>query len=161
MTRKQRRGMIIGGAVVLLTIALGLVLFAMRDTVVFFYSPTELAEQNVQPGSKVRIGGLVVDGSIKRGDGLKVAFAVTDTAKTVNVSYEGILPDLFREGQGVVAEGILMADGSFAAETVLAKHDENYMPPEVADALKKRGIKLDGSQTHPGAKGAESPASGS
>lgn len=151
MTRKQRRGAVIVGAVILVSISLSLVLFAMRDTVVFFYSPSEITEQGIQPGQRIRIGGLVVDGSIKRGEGTKIAFGVTDTQETLNVTYEGILPDLFREGQGIVAEGRLMADGGFVADTVLAKHDENYMPPEVADALKKRGVKLDGSVAHPGA----------
>lgn len=150
MTRKQRRGALIVGAVVLVSISLSLVLFAMRDTVVFFYSPSELAEQGIAPGQRIRIGGLVVDGSIRRGDGTKIAFGVTDTQATLNVTYEGILPDLFREGQGIVAEGQLVGDGQFVADTVLAKHDENYMPPEVAEALKKRGVKLDGSVAHPG-----------
>ncbi|MGF1650344.1 MAG: cytochrome c maturation protein CcmE [Hyphomicrobiaceae bacterium] len=149
MTRKQRRGIMVGGGVLLLSISLALILFAMRDTVVFFYSPSELSEKQIAAGQRIRIGGLVADGSVIRGQGTKVGFAVTDTQKTLHVTYEGILPDLFREGQGVVAEGRLQEDGSFVADTVLAKHDENYMPPEVAAALRARGVNVDGSAIHP------------
>ena len=113
-----------------------LVLFALRDTIVFFHTPKEVAEKQIPAGKRIRLGGLVADGSLKRGEGLTVTFAITDTAKTIPVSYTGILPDLFREGQGVVAEGKLDPAGRFHADTVLAKHDENYMPPEVAKALK-------------------------
>lgn len=140
MTRKQRRGVLIGGGVVVLMIASFLVLFALRDTVVFFRTPSEVAEQGIQPGQRFRLGGLVAQGSVKRGQGTAVEFGVTDTNRTLQVRYVGILPDLFREGQGVVTEGKLTADGSFVADTVLAKHDENYMPPEVAKALKERGV---------------------
>ncbi len=155
MTRKQKRGILIGSAVGVLAVAVVLVMFALRDTVVFFHSPSEIAEKGIPVGERFRIGGLVADGSVKRGGGTQVSFDVTDTAKTITVSYDGILPDLFREGQGVVAEGKLDGTGRFIADTVLAKHDENYMPPEVADALEKRGVKLDGSATHPGAASKE------
>jgi cytochrome c-type biogenesis protein CcmE len=140
MTRKQRRLMLISGAGAVLAVAAGLVLFALRDTVAFFRSPSEIAEQKVPPGQRFRLGGLVEGGSVNKGVGERVAFAVTDGKSTVKVSYIGILPDLFREGQGVVTEGVLQADGSFKADTVLAKHDETYMPREVADALKKQGV---------------------
>ena len=147
MTRKQRRLTMIGSAGVVLAVAAALVLFALRDQIVFFYSPSDLAELALAPGTRVRIGGLVEEGSVVRnGDG-SVRFAVTDTAKTVTVAYRGILPDLFREGQGIVAEGTLAGDGSVTAETVLAKHDENYMPKEVVDALKAQGVWKEGEGT--------------
>jgi cytochrome c-type biogenesis protein CcmE len=140
MTRKQRRfaliAMLLGG----LGLATGLVLFALSDTIVFFYTPSDLATKAIGPGQRMRLGGLVEKGSIKRGDGSVISFGVTDKIKTINVSYKGILPDLFREEQGVVTEGALGADGVFVADTVLAKHDENYMPPEVAKALKEKGV---------------------
>ncbi len=139
MTRKQRRLTIIATCGAVLTVALGLVLFAMRDTIVFFHSPSEVSEKNVQPGTRFRLGGLVKEGSILRTDGQTVYFSVTDGAREVKATYTGILPDLFREGQGVVAEGKLDSGGIFRADTVLARHDENYMPREVADALKKQG----------------------
>ncbi|MYZ48881.1 cytochrome c maturation protein CcmE [Propylenella binzhouense] len=139
MTRKQRRLAMIGAAGGVLSLALGLVLFALSDQIVFFYTPSDIAQKGVQPGTRVRLGGLVADGSVHRGDGGKVSFEVTDTASAIEVTYTGILPDLFREGQGVVAEGVVGADGAFRADSVLAKHDENYMPREVADALKKQG----------------------
>jgi cytochrome c-type biogenesis protein CcmE len=137
MTRKQRRLALIGIAGVVLSAALALVLVALRDTIVFFHSPSEIAAKNVQPGTRFRLGGLVATGSIVQGE--TVQFAVSDGNGRIAVSYRGILPDLFREGQGVVTEGVLLPDGSFKADTVLAKHDENYMPKEVADALKKQG----------------------
>ena len=115
-----------------------LILTAFEDNIVFFFSPTELAEKKPHPAQRLRIGGLVMAGSVEKLEGAVVAFAITDTAKTVTVQYKGILPDLFREGQGVVAEGHLKG-GVFQADEVLAKHDENYMPPEVAQALKKSG----------------------
>lgn len=139
MTRKQRRLTIIGACGAVLTVALGLVLFAMRETIVFFNAPTDVVEKGVQPGQRIRLGGLVKEGSIIRGDGKTVTFEVTDTRHAIPVTYTGILPDLFREGQGVVAEGVMIAGGKFKADTVLARHDENYMPREVADALKKQG----------------------
>ncbi len=148
MTRKQRRGLLIGLGVGVLSIAAILMLFAFRQSIVFFHTPSDVAEHKVTPGARFRLGGLVKAGSVVRGDGTKVLFAVTDTLQTVPVSYEGILPDLFREGQGVVAEGILEPDGRFVADTVLAKHDENYMPPEVAKALEEKGVKL-GESAHP------------
>ena len=131
----------------MLAVAAALVLFALRDQIVFFYSPTELAEKALAPGTRVRLGGLVEDGSVERADDGSVSFAVTDTAKSVTVEFHGILPDLFREGQGVVAEGALRADGSVAADTVLAKHDERYMPKEVVDALKAQGVWKEGEGT--------------
>jgi cytochrome c-type biogenesis protein CcmE len=140
MTRKQRRATFIGLGVAILGLALFLVLFALRDSIVFFHTPTQVVERQIPPGKRIRLGGLVAAGSLKRGEGLTVAFAITDTAKTIPVAYTGILPDLFREGQGVVAEGRLAPDGSFLADSVLAKHDENYMPPEVAKALKEQGV---------------------
>jgi cytochrome c-type biogenesis protein CcmE len=139
MTRKQRRLVLIGLAGAVLMSATGLVLSALNDQIVFFRTPTELAERQVPVGDRVRMGGLVADGSVERTGETEVRFAVTDTANTINVTYTGILPDLFREGQGVVTEGRLGPDGIFVADTVLAKHDENYMPKEVADALKAQG----------------------
>jgi cytochrome c-type biogenesis protein CcmE len=149
MTRKQRRGLLIGLGVGVLSIAAILMMFAFRQSIVFFHTPSDVAEHKIVPGQRFRLGGLVEQGSVVRGVGTKVAFTVTDTLQKVPVSYEGILPDLFREGQGVVAEGILEADGKFTADTVLAKHDETYMPPEVAKALKERGVKLGESESHP------------
>lgn len=139
MTRKQLRLTIIAAAGCVLALALGLVLFAMRDTIVFFYGPTEIAEKGLAPGARLRLGGLVETGSVKRGPGQQVSFGVTDGKSTVQVSYTGLLPDLFREGQGVVTEGVLERAGRFKADSVLAKHDEKYMPREVADTLKKQG----------------------
>ncbi|MDX2308453.1 MAG: cytochrome c maturation protein CcmE [Hyphomicrobium sp.] len=162
MTRKQRRGILIGTAVAVLSAAVILVLFAMQDSVVFFHTPSDISERKLEPGQRIRLGGLVAEGSVKRGEGTKVAFGVTDTLKTIGVTYEGILPDLFREGQGVVTEGRLGADGTFVADTVLAKHDETYMPPEVAKALKEKGVKLGAGATHDnGASPTETPPSGS
>lgn len=144
MTRKQRRATFIGLGVGILSVALFLVLFALRDTIVFFHTPKDVVEKQIPAGKRIRLGGLVAEGSLKRGEGLTVTFAITDTAKAIPVSYTGILPDLFREGQGVVAEGKLDPAGRFVADTVLAKHDENYMPPEVAKALKEQGVWNDG-----------------
>ena len=142
MTRKQRRGTLIIAAIAVLGLAAILTLFALKDSIVFFHTPSDIAEKNVPLGQRIRLGGLVAEGSVKRGSGTDVLFAVTDTLKTVPVSFKGVLPDLFREGQGVVAEGVLDAGGQLIADTVLAKHDENYMPPEVAEALKAKGVKL-------------------
>ncbi len=139
MTRKQRRLTLIGASLGVLGIAAGLVLYALSDSIVFFNSPSDVVEKHVAPGSRIRLGGLVKPGSLKRGDNLAVRFEVTDGNKSVPVSYTGILPDLFREGQGVVTEGALEPGGTFRADNVLAKHDETYMPKEVADALKKQG----------------------
>ncbi len=146
MTRKQRRLVLIGVAGSVLMAATGLVLSALNDQIVFFRTPTELAERQVPVGDRVRMGGLVAEGSVERTGETDVRFAVTDTASTINVTYTGILPDLFREGQGVVTEGRLGPDGIFVADTVLAKHDENYMPKEVADALKAQGHWQDGAE---------------
>ncbi len=139
MTRKQRRLTLIASAGCVLALALGLVLYAMRDTIVFFHTPASIAEKNVQPGTRLRLGGLVREGSVRREEGQRISFDVADAQGSMTVRYQGILPDLFREGQGIVAEGVLEAPGRFRADTVLAKHDETYMPREVADALKKQG----------------------
>src|SRR5215210_3299608 len=139
MTRKQRRLTLIGAGLGVLGLAAGLVLYALNDAIVFFNSPTDVAEKQIAPGARIRLGGLVKPGSLVRGDNLTVRFEVTDGNKSMPVSFIGILPDLFREGQGVVTEGALDAAGSFKADSVLAKHDETYMPKEVADALKKQG----------------------
>ncbi|WP_298353632.1 cytochrome c maturation protein CcmE [Rhodoblastus sp.] len=139
MTRKQKRLTLIGSAVGVLGVALGLVLFALRDNIVFFYGPTEMIEKHVGPGVRLRIGGLVENGSLVHLAGKSVTFKVTDGKDNVPVAYTGLLPDLFREGQGVVAEGALDRNGVFQADSVLAKHDERYMPREVVDALKKQG----------------------
>jgi len=139
MTRKQRRLTIIGGSLAVLALAAALVLNAMRDSIVFFSTPTMVAEKHILPGRRFRLGGLVQPGTLKRGDSLAVTFEVADGGAKLPVAYRGILPDLFREGQGVVAEGALDASGVFRADTVLAKHDETYMPKEVAEALKRSG----------------------
>ena len=139
MTRKRRRLVFVVLGMLVLGGATALVLTAFEDSLVFFYSPTDIATKQLPADRRVRIGGIVEAGSIARGaDGLSVRFTVTDLANTIPVSYRGVLPDLFREGQGVVAEGRL-ANGVFQADEVLAKHDEKYMPPEVVDALKKAG----------------------
>lgn len=138
MKRKHKRLTFVGIALLLLGAAAALMLTAFEDNIVFFYSPTDLAEKKPGPAQRLRIGGLVEAGSVEKPGGGVVAFTITDTAKTVDVRFKGILPDLFREGQGVVAEGRLR-DGVFEADEVLAKHDENYMPPEVAEAIKKSG----------------------
>jgi cytochrome c-type biogenesis protein CcmE len=139
MTRKQRRLVLIGGALGVLCVAVALMLNAFRDSIVFFNSPSDVAEKHVGPGTRIRLGGLVKTGSLVRGSDLKVRFEVTDGKSELPVIYQGVLPDLFREGQGVVAEGTLGGGGIFNADTILAKHDETYMPKEVADALKKSG----------------------
>ena len=139
MTRKQRRLVLIGGSLGVLALAAVLVLSALKDSIVFFNSPTDVAENHVKPGTRIRIGGLVKEGSLRRGESLAVQFEVTDGRSTVPVAYQGLLPDLFHEGQGIVAEGALDPTGTFRADSVLAKHDETYMPKEVADALKKQG----------------------
>ena len=139
MTRRQRRLTMIGGSLAVLTIAAALVLNALRDSIVFFSTPQMVSEKQIPPGKRFRLGGMVENGSLVRGDNLAVSFKVSDGNATLPVNYKGILPDLFREGQGVVAEGALDGAGVFKADTVLAKHDENYMPKDVADALKKQG----------------------
>jgi cytochrome c-type biogenesis protein CcmE len=147
LTRKQRRLILIGTSVSVLALAVGLVLSAMRSAIVFFQSPTDVVEHRLAPGTRIRIGGLVKTGSIVRGDNLRIRFEVTDGTHDIPVQYQGIVPDLFREGQGVVAEGKLEPGGTFAADTVLAKHDERYMPKEVVDALKKSGRWQEGAGT--------------
>ena len=133
--RRKRLAMVVGGVAVL-GIGAALILNAFNSNLVFFYSPTQIAANEAPTGRSFRIGGMVEEGSLKReADGVSVRFIVTDTAKTVPVVYKGILPDLFKEGKGVVAQGKLEADGVFHASEVLAKHDENYMPPEAADAV--------------------------
>ena len=139
MTRKQRRLTLIGIAGCVLAAALGLVLYAMNDTIVFFNSPADIQAKNVQPGTRIRLGGLVREGSVQRGSDQQISFEVMDAQSAIKVQYSGLLPDLFREGQGVVTEGVLESPTLFRADTVLAKHDENYMPREVADTLKKQG----------------------
>ncbi len=141
MKRKHRRLLVVAGSMAALGLAVGLIITAFEDNLVFFYSPSEIAEKVKGPDQRVRLGGLVeMDSVTKSDDGLTVTFRITDMAETVPVTFTGLLPDLFREGQGVVCEGSLRADGVFEAATVLAKHDENYMPKEVADALKEAGI---------------------
>ena len=139
MKRKHRRLLFLGAGLGALGLAAGLVLSALDDTLVFFHDPSTVSERDFPPDQRLRIGGLVEENSVVRADdGLTVRFTVTDLAHSVPVTYSGILPDLFREGQGVVAEGYLKGD-VFQADEVLAKHDETYMPREVADALKKSG----------------------
>jgi cytochrome c-type biogenesis protein CcmE len=140
MTRKQRRAILIGTCLGVLALAVGLVLMALRDSIVFFYTPSEVAEKHLDSGQRFRLGGLVENGSLKRGEGTTISFVVTDKRATLPVTYTGVLPDLFREGQGVVAEGMLTSEGVFHADSVLAKHDEKYMPPEVAKKLKEQGV---------------------
>ena len=140
MTRKRRRLLVVLLGLGLLGVATGLVLSAFNDNLVFFMTPTDLVAKRALEGRRVRIGGLVEAGSVKHeANGRTVDFRVTDGNNAVPVTYTGLLPDLFREGQGVVAEGALTKDGVFRADSVLAKHDEKYMPPEVAAALKKAG----------------------
>jgi cytochrome c-type biogenesis protein CcmE len=139
MTRKQRRLVLIGSALGVLGLASALVLSALKDSIVFFNSPSDVVEKHVAPGTRIRLGGLVKPGTVVRGPNLAVQFAVTDGENTIAVAYQGLLPDLFREGQGVVTEGVVEPSGAFKADNVLAKHDENYMPKEVADALKRSG----------------------
>jgi cytochrome c-type biogenesis protein CcmE len=138
LTRKQKRLAVIGGLGAVLALAVTLILFALRDQIVFFYSPTEIQTKAVAVGVPIRLGGLVKEGTWVR-DGESNDFTVTDGATELTTHYQGILPDLFREGQGVVVEGALTATGTFAATNVLAKHDENYMPKEVVEALKANG----------------------
>lgn len=146
MKARHRRFIWIALGLLIIGVAVTLVLRAFNSNLVFFFTPSEVAENKAPTDRTFRIGGLVSAGSIKRQpDGLTVAFDVTDTAKTIPVSYKGILPDLFKEGKGVVAQGKIGPDGVFRAAEVLAKHDENYMPPEAAEALKKAGKPIDGS----------------
>ena len=139
MTRKQRRLVLIVSGMAVVAFAVSLMLNALRDSIVFFNSPSDVVEKQVPAGTRIRLGGLVKNGTVVRGSNLSVGFEVTDGQRDVPVSYQGVLPDLFREGQGVVAEGVLDAGGTFKADSILAKHDETYMPKEVADALKRSG----------------------
>jgi cytochrome c-type biogenesis protein CcmE len=139
MTRKQRRLILIGSGMAVLAIAVALMLNAFRDSIVFFNSPSDVVEKHVIAGTRIRLGGLVKTGSVIHGNNLSVRFEVTDGKNGIPVNYQGVLPDLFREGQGVIAEGALDAGGTFNADSILAKHDEIYMPKEVADALKRSG----------------------
>jgi cytochrome c-type biogenesis protein CcmE len=139
MTRKQRRLVLIGGSLGVLAVAVGLMLNAFRDSIVFFNSPSDVVEKHIEPGTRIRLGGVVKEGSVVRSGGLRLRFEVSDGKAEIPVVYQGVVPDLFREGQGVVAEGTLDNSGVFDADTILAKHDETYMPKEVADALKKSG----------------------
>jgi cytochrome c-type biogenesis protein CcmE len=150
MTRKQRRLILIGSSLGVLGVAVGLVLSAMSNSIVFFRSPTDVVEHHLAPGTRIRIGGLVKPGSVQKSDNMRIRFAVTDGKHDIPVRYQGIVPDLFREGQGVVAEGKLEPGGTFDADTVLAKHDERYMPKEVVEALKKSGRWQEGEQSAKG-----------
>ncbi|MBX3597068.1 MAG: cytochrome c maturation protein CcmE [Rhizobiaceae bacterium] len=140
MTRKQKRLSVILGGLGFLALAAALTFFALGQKASYFYMPADIEQAQLAPGQRIRLGGLVEEGSIIRGQGTTVRFSVTDQANTVKVTYTGILPDLFRDNQGVIAEGSFGSDGVFVADSVLAKHDENYMPKEVADSLKERGL---------------------
>ena len=141
MTRKQKRLSVIAGGMTVVVLAAVLVLVALRDEIVFFHSPSDVVANGVAPGTRIRLGGLIGEGSVVRGEGTLVRFAIEDGGNTVPVRYDGILPDLFREGQGVITEGqFVPGENVFVADTVLAKHDENYMPKEVADTLKSQGV---------------------
>jgi len=139
LTRRGRRLSLIALSLAVVGAAAGLALYALSDSIVFFYSPTEVAQKAVAAGARMRIGGMVKTGSVVKSADQNVAFVLTDGAHDLKVAYQGFLPDLFREGQGVVAEGVLAAPGQIRADTILAKHDERYMPREVVDALKKQG----------------------
>ncbi|RVU36510.1 cytochrome c maturation protein CcmE [Hwanghaeella grinnelliae] len=137
-TRKQRRMMIVGAGFASFALVVGLTLFALEDGINVFYGPTEVVEKVVEPGQKFRLGGLVEEGSVTK-SGATTTFRVTDMKSSVQVAYTGILPDLFREGQGVVTQGMLDDAGLFTADEVLAKHDENYLPAEAVEAMKRAG----------------------
>jgi cytochrome c-type biogenesis protein CcmE len=140
MTRKQKRLSVIAGALAFLGAATSLTFIALGQKASYFYMPADLAGATLAPGQRIRLGGLVEKGTIVRGQGTEVRFAVTDTEQSVKVAYTGLLPDLFREEQGVITEGSFGPDGVFVADSVLAKHDETYMPKEVAEALKAKGV---------------------
>lgn len=144
MTRKQKRLAVIAGGMSFILVAVLLVMFAFSQSVAYFFMPSDLASNEVKPGTRIRLGGLVEAGSVVRGNGSTVSFKVTDGKASVPVSYTGILPDLFREGQGVVTEGVFNSAHAFVADSVLAKHDEKYMPKEVADRLKADGVWKEG-----------------
>jgi cytochrome c-type biogenesis protein CcmE len=153
MNKRQKRLAFIAAGVVLVGAAVGLVLFALKDNVSLYFTPTQVANREAPQGRSFRIGGLVEPGSIQRqGDGLTVHFRITDNAQGMNVVYKGILPDLFKEGKGVVAQGKIEADNVFHAEEVLAKHDENYMPPEAQAALEAAARTQSGVSAAPAAK---------
>jgi cytochrome c-type biogenesis protein CcmE len=139
LTRKGRRLTLIGIALAVVAFAAALALYALNDSIVFFYGPSEVLQKSLTPGTRLRIGGLVKAGSLVKAGDQTTVFTITDNANNIAVTYQGLLPDLFREGQGVVAEGVLESTGRFRADSVLAKHDERYMPREVVDALKKQG----------------------
>ena len=139
MTRRGRRLSLIAVALAMVGGTAGIALYALSDSIVFFYSPTEVVQKAVRPGARLRVGGLVKADSLVKSTGETVEFAVTDGANDLKVTYRGLPPDLFREGQGVVAEGVMVAPGQLRADTILAKHDERYMPREVVEALKKQG----------------------
>ena len=149
MTRKGRRLALISAALAVIGAAAGLVLYALSDNIVFFYSHSDLVEKHVAPGARLRIGGLVEPGSVVKSADERIEFAITDGARDVKVAYQGQPPDLFREGQGVVAEGVLAAPGLIRADTILAKHDERYMPREVVESLKKQGRWQEGATGKP------------
>ena len=149
MTRKGRRLALISAALAVIGAAAGLVLYALSDNIVFFYSPSDLVEKHVAPGARLRIGGLVEPGSVVKSADERIEFAITDGARDVKVAYQGQPPYLFREGQGVVAEGVLAAPGLIRADTILAKHDERYMPREVVESLKKQGRWQEGATGKP------------
>jgi cytochrome c-type biogenesis protein CcmE len=141
MTRRQHRAIFIAGGVAVIGVALGLVLYALSASMMYFHTPSSLVEKPIAPGQRFRLGGLVTKGSLKPRAGDTVRFSITDTQRTIPVIFTGAsLPDLFREGQGVIAEGALDLSGVFHTDFVLAKHDETYMPPEVAKALKEQGV---------------------
>ncbi len=146
MTPKRRRLWLLIASLGVLAVAVSLVLYSLNDNLVFFYSPSQVAEKKPGPDRRFRLGGLVVEGSVQK-KGQEVRFKITDLKDELPVVYRGLLPDLFREGQGVIAEGTLGADGVFVAREVLAKHDEKYMPPEVAKALKESGRWQEGAGT--------------
>jgi cytochrome c-type biogenesis protein CcmE len=157
MTRKRKRLYVVLGGLALLGVATALVLSAFSDNLVFFYGPSDVTDKHVPDGRDVRIGGLVENGSVRReADGVTLDFKVTDGNTAVPVTYKGDVPDLFREGQGVVVEGKL-EHGTFRAASVLAKHDENYMPPEVVDALKRSGHWQEGGRPDPATATAKQP----
>ncbi|MEM0899610.1 MAG: cytochrome c maturation protein CcmE [Pseudomonadota bacterium] len=144
MTRKQKRMTVVFGGLTVLSVAVALMLTGLSEQVTFFRTPSELVALKPSLDSRIRLGGIVVDGSV-RGDTDAVRFDIEDATTQITVRYAGILPDLFREGQGIIAEGALDPSGTFMADTVLAKHDETYMPKEVADALKEQGYWQPGS----------------
>ncbi len=146
MTRRQNRLALIGAAMTALGLSVGLAFYALSDSLVFFVAPSDIAAKGLKPGARVRIGGLVEAGSVKHGDGEKLEFDVTDGKAKVHVAFTGLPPDLFREGQGVLAEGVLTSATLVDADTILAKHDEKYMPKEVVEALKKQGRWKEGAQ---------------